>query len=188
MQRGKRNQESSAFFESQQVSPHLKKYTHEELKDPNILKDITRGIHQELTVFLNDRKNSIPIFGYPLLSFDQLNEERNQKLLNDKVLYDQQKHSLWQVLGKSICQSANFGNQLLIKDLLESHDLMMEKQKDLINKFAKGLALNDDQFLQQLKSKRNIKLRPSQKNSKKKRFNFKPMDVLSSISQRHLMV
>lgn len=71
---------------------------------------------------IDERKGKIPIFGYPLLCFSPHREGESQHV----ITYDKTKHSHWIPMLKSIQNGSKKDHQLLIKDLLESHDGMKE--------------------------------------------------------------
>ena len=99
-------------------------YTPEQLRDINVIRKITSGTHKELSKFLHDHKCPIPIFGYPLMSFDPIGGTREIDMENNTLIYDKEKHSFWIVLGDAVFKSAHFGNPLMIKNILESHETM----------------------------------------------------------------
>ena len=63
---------------------------------------------------------------------------------------------------KSIQNGSKKDHQLLIKDLLESHDGMQEQQNQMLEKFARGKKLNDAVIQKKVVS-RGVKERPSQR-------------------------
>jgi len=84
---------------------------------------VTNGAFKELGDMINERKGKIPIFGYPLLCFSPHHEGEDQFI----ITYDPQKHSRWIPMLNSIQNGSKKDHQLLIKDLLESHDNMKEQ-------------------------------------------------------------
>jgi hypothetical protein len=73
---------------------------------------------------LDEGKGKIPIFGYPLMCYspNQTQEELLMKFLGKIKPEDIEHESLWLHLSRSIYSSLKDGHQLLIKDLLDSHD------------------------------------------------------------------
>jgi len=54
--------------------------------------------------------------------------EANQESVfkQDSIKYDKNLHSQWTKIGRSVFQSTKTGHQLLIRDLLDSHDTLNE--------------------------------------------------------------
>ena len=120
-------------------------FTYEELKKVDTIRKITKGNIKDLGELLNEGKGKIPIFGYPLICYspNQTQEELLQELLNKNKGSQPNQESLWTHLHKSINSSLKEGHQLLIKDLLDSHDDRQEEFEELLRKFATGKSFTD---------------------------------------------
>jgi len=82
------------------------------------------------------------------------------KLAN--IQYDSTKHSLWQQLAGSVYDSTKEGHQLLIKDLLDSHDTLKENHENVLKKFTDGKRIDGHEYhvgAEMKVSKRGLKAR-----------------------------
>ena len=82
---------------------------------------------------------------------------------------------------KSIQNGSKKDHQLLIKDLLESHDGMQEQQNQMLEKFARGKKLNDAVIQKKVVS-RGVKERPSQRPESSKYANALKKNTLKNQS------
>ena len=74
--------------QSVEVRDEIKeKYSLEELRDINIIRKITKGSYKELGDLIDERKGTIPIFGYPLMSYSP-NRSLNELYTNKREEYD----------------------------------------------------------------------------------------------------
>ncbi len=102
---------------------------------------ICQNSSKELGDFINNQSGKVPIFGYPLLCYSpkqSLADNHKIVLKKDVLQYNPKLHSLWQLLSQSICASSKKGSQLLIKDLLDSHDDQYEKMEEVLKQFTSG--------------------------------------------------
>ena len=75
-------------------------------------------------MYVDDRMGKVPIFGYPIMCYSPNKSLNDIAMQKKNVQYDEKKHSKWQRLGKDIFDSTKVGHQLLIRDLLDSHDTL----------------------------------------------------------------
>ena len=55
--------------DSNSQGPIKEKYDLRELRDIKTIRQITKGTYKDLGILINDRKGTIPIFGYPLICY-----------------------------------------------------------------------------------------------------------------------
>ena len=119
-----------------------RKFEPSELKKIETIRLITQDCHKDLGKLLDDFSGTqarIPIFGYPLVCYSPVADELADEP-NAKRYYDSQFDSLWQYLSRSICSGAKPNAQLLIRDLLDSHDEQKEKEEATLKRFTHGIS------------------------------------------------
>ena len=120
------------------------KFTMEQLKSIHTIHRINKNSFKDLSKLLSDGKGHIPIFGYPLICYSpNTKNSSGQTLFQEKRSHtlDGPRHSLWQILSQSIQNSLKPDHQLLIKELLDSHDDLQDNYEQLLTKFSKGKTL-----------------------------------------------
>ena len=87
-----------------------------------------------------------------------------------RVVYEKFKHSLWKHLTKSIYTNVKEGQQLFIRDLLDSLDDVKDDFKEIYSKFSHGKSLDISRSPKKTRiSMRAIKPRPTTPIEKKKK-------------------
>ena len=105
-----------------------------------MIRKITKDSFKELGDLLDGGQTQVPVFGYPLICYSPKAEEEDQAQ-RKRVVYEKFKHSLWKHLTKSIYTNVKEGQQLFIRDLLDSLDDVKDDFNDIYTKFTQGKSL-----------------------------------------------